>query len=228
MTFDVVGTLIDFEAGVLTSVRSLGGDKAKDLRDLEILHPFRDAHSHHRGRFLDTMPDVYLYVAQVLGLPPDRRAALEFQRQALEFPAFPDSVDALKRLRKHYRLVAMTNVDRVSLSAYSHTLGNPFDDTCTCDDTGTEKPDPAYFSYNRGRQSAFGYKFSDILHTAQSQYHDIGIAMALGYPTCWIERRRGLDGFGASPVPDVVTTPTWCFATLKELADAVDAEFAPA
>ena len=65
---------------------------------------------------------------------------------------------------------------------------------------------------------------SEILHTAQSQYHDIGIATKLGYATCWIERRQGMKGFGATPVPEAVTTPTWKFATLAALADAVDDE----
>jgi len=92
---------------------------------------------------------------------------------------------------------------------------------------GVAKPDPQFFAYNRGRQAAFGYKFDEILHTAQSQYHDIGIAMALGYATCWIERRRGQNGFGATPVPAKVTTPTFCFPTLAALADAVEAELAP-
>ena len=144
-------------------------------------------------------------LAKELGLPDDAQSAAAFQRDVLEWPAFEDSVAALKRLRKHYRLVAMTNADRVALSAYAHTLGDPFDDTVCCDETGVAKPDPQFFAYNRGRQAAFGFKFGEILHTAQSQYHDIGIATKLGYATCWIERRQGLKGFGATPVPEAVT-----------------------
>src|SRR2546430_2756879 len=106
MTFDVVGTLIDFETGILKSVRRLGGDAAKGLGDDEILHPFRDAHSYHHGRFLETMPDVYRYVAKELALRVDEQSAREFQRETLDWPAFPDSVAALKRLRRHFRLVA--------------------------------------------------------------------------------------------------------------------------
>ncbi|PMX32152.1 2-haloalkanoic acid dehalogenase, partial [Pseudomonas sp. FW301-21B01] len=40
LTFDVVGTLIDFESGVLASVRRLGGDAAKDLTDDQIFQPY--------------------------------------------------------------------------------------------------------------------------------------------------------------------------------------------
>ena len=224
LTFDVVGTLIDFERGVLASVRRLGGPAAKDLTDDQIFAPYLRGRASFPGRSSHAMASVYLSLAKELGLPDDAQSAAAFQRDVLEWPAFPDSVEALKRLRKHFRLVAMTNADRVALSAYAHTLGDPFDDTVCCDETGVAKPDPQFFAYNRGRQAAFGYKFHEILHTAQSQYHDIGIATQLGYATCWIERRRGQKGFGGTPEPATVTTPTFCFPTLAALADAVEAE----
>ncbi|AOJ15483.1 HAD-IA family hydrolase [Burkholderia vietnamiensis] len=228
LTFDVVGTLIDFERGVLTSVRRLGGPAAKDLTDDQIFEPYMRGRAAFPGRSSCAMANVYLSLAKELGLPDDEQSAAAFQRDVLDWPAFPDSVEALGRLRKHFRLVAMTNADRVALSAYAHTLGDPFDDTVCCDETGTAKPDPQFFAYNRGRQAAFGFKFREILHTAQSQYHDIGIATELGYATCWIERRRGQAGFGATPAPGKVTTPTFCYSTLAALADAVEAELAAA
>ena len=228
LTFDVVGTLIDFERGVLASVRRLGGPAAKDLTDDQIFEPYMRGRAAFPGRSSHAMVNVYLSLAKELRLPDDAQSAAAFQRDVLDWPAFPDSVEALKRLRKHFRLVAMTNADRVALSAYAHTLGDPFDDSVCCDETGVAKPDPQFFAYNRGRQAAFGYKFRDILHTAQSQYHDIGVATELGYATCWIERRRGQKGFGATPVPGQVTTPTFCFPTLAALADAVEAELAAA
>ncbi|MGI4861936.1 MAG: HAD-IA family hydrolase [Janthinobacterium lividum] len=224
LTFDVVGTLIDFERGVLASVRRLGGAAAQDLSDDAIFAPYMRGRAAYPGRSSKAMARVYQSLAEALGLPADDQTAAAFQRDVLDWPAFADSVAALKRLRKHYRLVAMTNADRVALSSYAHTLGDPFDDTVCCDETGVAKPDPQFFAYNRGRQAAFGYKFSEILHTAQSQYHDIGVATELGYATCWIERRQGMQGFGATPTPDAVITPTFTFATLAELADAVDAE----
>lgn len=224
LTFDVVGTLINFEQGVLTSVRRLGGPAAKDLTDDQIFAPYLRGRAKFYGRSSREMANVWLSLAAELGLPADATTAAAFQRDVLDWPAFEDSVEALKRLRKHFRLVAMTNADRVALSAYAYTLGDPFDDTVCCDETGVAKPDPQFFAYNRGRQAAFGYKFGEILHTAQSQHHDIGVATELGYSTCWIERRRGQVGFGGTPVPEKVTTPTYCFPTLAALADAVDAE----
>jgi putative hydrolase of the HAD superfamily len=225
MTFDVVGTLIDFEKGVLDAVRTLGGERAAKLTEDEIFEPYKRGRDKFYGRSSFAMKDVYLSLANELGLKNDEATAEAFQLAVLRWPAFTDSAQALSRLRQNFRLVAMTNADRTAFSAYSHTLGNPFHDSVTCDDTGCAKPNPQFFAFNKGRQSVLGFKQSEILHVAQSQHHDIGIAKELGYTTCWIERRQGQKGFGGTPEPKVVTKPDFHFATLKQLADAVDGEF---
>ncbi|WP_371348016.1 HAD-IA family hydrolase [Ancylobacter sp. IITR112] len=228
MTFDVVGTLIDFETGVLGAVRALGGPKAAAASDDEIFEPYKRGRDKFYGRSSFAMKDVYLSLATECGFNTDEATAEAFQLAVLRWPAFADSVEALRRLRKNYRLVAMTNADRTAFSAYAATLGNPFHDSVTCDETGCAKPDPRFFAFNKGRQSALGFQQSEILHVAQSQYHDIGVAKAEGYVTCWIERRQGQQGFGGTPDPKTMTTPDFHFSSLKQLADAVDAERAAA
>lgn len=223
LTFDVVGTLIDFEGGILAYLRSVATGKAAALSDDELLDVYRRARQENLSRTSEAMADVYLRMAKMIDLPTGAREAEGFQLAVLNLPAFPDSVAALKRLRKHFRLVAMTNADRVAYSQYAHRLDYPFDDSVTSDETGVHKPDPRFFVYTRGRQSAFGYTFEETLHVAQSQYHDIGVARELGYTICWIERRKGLQGYGGTPDPKTVTKPDFHFATLAELADAVEA-----
>ena len=224
LTFDVVGTLIDFETGVLNAVRALGGPKAATASDDDIFEPYKRGRDKFYGRSSFAMKDVYLSLAAERGFQNDEATAEAFQLAVLRWPAFADSVEALRRLRKNFRLVAMTNADRTAFSAYSATLENPFHDSVTCDETGCAKPDPRFFAFNKGRQSAHGFRQSEILHVAQSQYHDIGVAKAEGYTTCWIERRQGQKGFGGTPDPKVLTKPDFHFSTLKQLADAVDAE----
>lgn len=224
LTFDVVGTLIDFETGVLNSIRQLGGTKAAAASDYEIFDPYLRAREKHHGRSSFAFRDVYMSIAEETGFECSDQIANAFQLSVLRWPAFDDSVAALTRLRKNFRLVAMTNADRTAFTAYEYTLGKPFHDAVTCDETGYAKPAPEFFAFNKGRQSAFGFKQSEILHVAQSQHHDIGVAKELAYTTCWIQRRSGQDGFGASPTPKTVATPDYHFTTLVELADAVDAE----
>jgi putative hydrolase of the HAD superfamily len=172
----------------------------------------------------DDLVRVYKDMEGVLELPRNAADAEGFRDSVANWPAFPDSVAALRRLHERYRLVAMTNARNWALAHMARTLGNPFDDTITVDDTGVEKPDPRFFAFARGRLSAAGYLQVDTLHVAQSQYHDIGVARRLGYTVCWIERRKGLKGFGGTLEPEKLTTPDYHFSTLAELADAVDAE----
>jgi putative hydrolase of the HAD superfamily len=224
LTFDVVGTLIDFESGILQAVRRISGKTERELADDAIFAAYLRGRDIHHQRSSEVMADVYVHVAKELGLPADERAAAAFQMSVYRWPGFPDSAQALRRLRRRFRLVAMTNADRAAFSFYSHTLGNPFHDSVTADETGCAKPDPQFFAFNRGRQSAHGYRQDEILHVAQSQHHDIGIARSLGYKVCWIERRQGQQGFGGTPAVAALTKPDFHFATLKALADAVEAE----
>jgi putative hydrolase of the HAD superfamily len=220
LTFDVVGTLIDFETGVLGAVRKISGKTEAELGDDKIFVAYKRGRDAHPERSSEVMFHVYRFLARELGLPADDAACDTFQLAVLRWQPFSDSVEALKRLRTKFRLVAMTNADRVALSAYAHALDNPFHDTVCADDTGVAKPNPEFFAYNKGRQSAFGYKQSDILHVAQSQHHDIGIARQLGYKVCWIERRQGLAGFGGTPAVPSLTKPDFHFPTMKAFADA--------
>ena len=151
-------------------------------------------------------------------------AAEQFQMAVFRWPAFADAPEALQRLRRHFKLVTMTNAQRWALEHFDATLGHPFDLLLSCDDALCEKPDPRYFAYARGRyEGAWGYTQPQNLHVAQSQYHDIGIARRLGLATCWIERRAGQKGFGGTIAVEEITQPDYHYRTLAELADAVEA-----
>jgi putative hydrolase of the HAD superfamily len=229
LTFDVMGTLIDYEAGIAAYIRQVSGAGAAALSDRDILESCGRADDRQHKTtpglpFTKMLAPIYEQMAGELGLPTKAGEAAGFRGSIERWPAFPDSVEALKRLRARYRLVALTNADNWAFAQMARTLGEPFHDKVTAEDVGANKPDPQLFAYCRGRQSVHGYGLADFLHVAQSQYHDIGVAKRLGFTTCWIERRHGQEGFGATPVPDKVTKPDYHFATLAELADAIDAE----
>ncbi len=67
------------------------------------------------------------------------------------------------------------------------------------DETGVAKPNPQFFAYQPRPAIGLRLQADEILHVAQSQHHDIGIARKLGYKACWIERRQGMAGFGGTP-----------------------------
>nr|WP_254615638.1 HAD-IA family hydrolase [Cupriavidus basilensis] len=222
MSFDVVGTLIDFERGMLNYLHQAVPDAG--ISDEAFLDAYRRARGNNNAlRFPDDLVRVWSEIAREAGLPDTPELANGYRDSVANWPAFPDSVAALKRLKAHFKLVAMTNAQRWALSHFERTLDMPFDDSVTVDDAQTEKPDPVFFAFTRGRLSARGYTQAETLHVAQSQYHDIGVARQLGYTTCWIERRKGMPGFGGTLAVPQLTKPDYHFATLAELADAVDA-----
>jgi putative hydrolase of the HAD superfamily len=223
LTFDVVGTLIDFEAGILGSLRE-HITETRALGDDELLSAYRVARASKPSlRFPDDLVRVYEQMALRLGWPREPTLGERFRDSIRAWPAFSDSKAALQRLKTKFKLVAMTNAQRWSFGYLSATLGDSFDDSVTADEALCEKPDPCFFAFTRGRLSRDGYELDDILHVAQSQYHDIGVARSLGYTVCWIERRKGMPGFGGTQEVVELTTPDYHFGTLAELADAAEA-----
>lgn len=222
LTFDVVGTLIDFERGMLDYLHTaVPGAKVSDDA---FLGAYRQARkSADVSWYPDDLVRVWHAIAAPLGLPDSNALAQGFRDSVARWPAFPDSIEALKRLRKRFKLVTMTNAQAWALAHFAKTLDHPFDLELSCDDALCEKPDARYFAYARGRfEGAWGYKQSDNLHVAQSQYHDIGISKKLGIATCWIERRHAQAGSGGT-IESAFTQPDYHFHTLQALADAVEA-----
>jgi putative hydrolase of the HAD superfamily len=227
LTFDVVGTLIDFEAGILGCLRGIVDEDGKHVPDATLLAAFARAEDLQQQAspampFTQMLHPIYKRMARELGLPDGSGEADRLAASIPEWPAFDDAVDGLARLRTRFRLVALTNADNWALEHMSRTLGQPFDDRVTAEDVGVNKPDPQVFAYCRGRQSVHGYALADFLHVAQSQYHDIGAAKRLGFEVCWIERRKGRQGTGATPPAAAVTTPDHHFSSIAELVTAFD------
>jgi putative hydrolase of the HAD superfamily len=222
LTFDVVGTLIDFERGMLDYLRAVAPTSA--VSDDDFLVAYRQARkSADATWYPDDLERCWHAVAAPLGLPDSAPIARGLRDSVRDWPAFPDSVEALQRLGRRYKLVAMTNTQTWALAHFAKTLGWPFDLQIGCDDALCEKPDPRFFAYARGRyEAAFGARQRDNLHVAQSQYHDIGVARRLGIDVCWIERRHGQKGSGGTLEAEH-TVPDHHFHTLAALADALDA-----
>ena len=69
LTFDVVGTLIDFETGVLAAVRKISGKTPAELSDDVIFESYKRGRDKHYERSSEVMFHVYRYLAKELGLP---------------------------------------------------------------------------------------------------------------------------------------------------------------
>jgi putative hydrolase of the HAD superfamily len=227
LTFDVVGTLIDFEQGVLECLREIATAEDVHLDEQHALACFAVAEDEQQRLtpelpFTQMLTPIYRRLAGELKLPDTKEHSAALRESIRRWPAFSDAPEVLAKLAQRYRLVALTNADNWALRQMAATLGDPFDDSVTAEDVGVNKPDPRVFEYCADRQRAHGYLREDWLHVAQSQYHDIATATRLGVATCWIERRAGRGGSGATPTPQAVTAPDYHYSSLAELWTAVE------
>ncbi len=225
LTFDVVGTLIDFEGGLVGTLAAIAAEAGVALDGEEALSLYRAArYMPDVQHFPDDLVRVYGVIAPKLGLPADDTHARRLRDAVKDWRPFPDSAEALARLAKRYRLIAMTNAQRWAFEHFARALGNPFHAGFTVDDTGTEKPDPAFFEQVFAFVETEGGSRDQILHVAQSQYHDIGISRRLGLTNCWIQRRHAQPGYGGTIEPEQFTKPDFHFTSMAALADAVEAD----
>ncbi|PGH01553.1 haloacid dehalogenase, type II [Polytolypa hystricis UAMH7299] len=170
------------------------------------------------------------------------------------WPAFADTISALRALKKRFKLVPLSNVDRTSfektlrggLAGLHDDDGQQqkpfFDAVYTAQNIGSYKPSLRNFEFlieNVKRE--FGVEKEDVLHVAQSLFHDHEPAMKVGLESVWIA--RGQDGGKKTMGGDVEEFLGtggggggegeegkkrvgfgWRFATLAELVQAVERE----
>jgi 2-haloacid dehalogenase len=229
LTFDCYGTLIDWETGICEAIGPWLERQGAAASRERILAAFAGAEAPQQRanpdlRYPELLARVHLKMAEALGAAPDAEAAAAFGRGVADWPAFPDSAAALAYLAQHYKLVILSNVDRASFAHSSRKLGVTFDAVYTAEDIGSYKPDPRNFEHMLKRLAAQGIDRSQILHAAESLYHDHVPAKRFGLATCWIHRRAGQTGHGATRAPEADVTPDFRFPTLGAMADAHRAE----
>jgi 2-haloalkanoic acid dehalogenase type II len=229
LSFDCYGTLIDWEAGIAGLLRAWADAHDLAMTDEDLL----TAYSTHEARAEVEHPtDVYPLILRrsiralgaELGAPVDDRHADALALSVPDWPAFPDSADALARLSARYELIILSNVDRASFAGSNRRLGVTFTSILTAEDIGSYKPNPRNFEALDTERTRLGLRRDRLLHVAQSLFHDHVPAKEAGLPTVWINRRHDSPGWGATPAPPADVTPDWTFTSLAAFADAVDAE----
>jgi len=221
LTFDCYGTLIDWETGLLDAIRKALLASA-DLGDELLLETYARheaaAESGDYQPYRAILETSLRGLARDLDLPVTDDAATAFGGSVGDWPAFPDSSEALARLQTRFRLGVITNCDDDLFAASNQRLGVVFDWVITAQQAGSYKPDPANFGLAFQRIEVPRER---ILHVAQSLYHDHVPAKAMGMSTVWIDRRRGRAGSGATPAASAA--PDLTFADMASFAEIATA-----
>ena len=254
-SFDVYGTLIDWETGMLGTLQTL-------TSQLPDTHPYNTApptaalarlneltmdleRTRPSTPYNEVLTSSLTRLAAELGLPLPDSVAEPFGNSPGTWNPFPDTLAGLRKLARHYKLIVLSNVDNANIRATTAKLagdgdgdggsggGARFDAVYTAQDIGSYKPSRANFEYLFARARAdlgIDRDRGELLHVARSLLADHLTAAELGLRSVWISRggdKEGHYGVGGdyAKLKDRVAFE-WRFDTIGDFADEVERQFA--
>ena len=229
LTFDCYGTLIDWETGISARLRKLAERAAEPVSAEELLTRHAELESAQQNAspgmpYPTLLAVVYKRIAEELSVPAQWTECLAYGSSVGDWPAFTDTAPSLGYLKTFHKLAVLSNVDNARFAESNAKFGVEFDAIYTAEDIGSYKPSPGNFEYMLSRLSRLGIGKGEILHVAESVFHDHVPARRFGLANCWINRRRGRDGYGAAAEPEEMPEFDFVFGSLAELVEAHRAE----
>jgi 2-haloacid dehalogenase len=233
LSFDCYGTLIDWETGIAAVLAPWAREHGLGLNDEELLLAYADSEAAVESEIPSALyPEVlamaFRRTGEKLGAPVSEAWARRLGDSVADWPAFPDSADALARLGRHYKLIILSNVHRAGFAASNQRLRGDFAAIITAEDVGAYKPAENHFRALDAALPGLGLDRSGLLHVAQSLFHDHVPAKREGLPSVWINRRHDRPGQGATPEPSEDWSFDLEFKSMADFADAVDRAFTAA
>ncbi|HUS19521.1 MAG TPA: haloacid dehalogenase type II [Terriglobales bacterium] len=218
LTFDCYGTLIDWETGILTAVRKALATHGVKASDKDILEKYAALEAAIESGPYVSYRIVLARVMEGLGKhfrvnfsPAENDSLADSIKDWLPFP---DTVASLQRLASRYKLAIISNIDSDLFRESARHLDVEFSYIVTAQQIAAYKP----FNFELAVMK-IGQPKDKVLHVAESIYHDIIPAKALGWKTVWLYRRMGKEGFGATKAAE--GKPDLILPDLKSLADLV-------
>lgn len=191
LTFDCYGTLIDWDTGILGAVQPLLRAHSVELPDEELLRLYAEFESAAEAGpyqpYADILAAVMRGFGERLGFSPDAAELGALAASVGDWPPFADSRAALAALKRRFKLAIISNIDDALFALSQRRLGVEFDWIVTAQQARSYKPSLNNFHVALAR---IGLPRDEVLHVAQSLFHDHVPARALGLPTVWVNRRH--------------------------------------
>ena len=215
LSFDCYGTLIDWETGILSALRPLMTHHGVGLPDQQLLELYgrfeREAQSQSPFvNYRTVLRNVLKKLGAHLALPVKPAEESVLADSLGDWPPFSDTVEALRLLKSRFQLAIISNVDDDMFNLMQEHLQVPFDWVITSEQLGLYKPSESNF---QSAMRTMGITPDQHAHVAQSLYHDIRPAGAMGLNTVWVNRP------GAASTPVIGSKPSLEVPDLKSLAD---------
>ena len=233
LTFDCYGTLIDWESGIWDAYQPLllanGCDSINRDKALTTHAKLESTQQAATPGMLyeEVLRNVHGQFSATFNLQSGNDLDEAFGHSVPHWPAFPDTADALRYLKTQFKLVILSNISNEGFAASNRKLGVEFDAIYSAEKIGSYKPSPANFDYLlENLNNDLGLQKGDVLHTAQSLFHDHVPAKTFGLANAWIDRQRLSESGSWGATAKVAEHPEidFKFNSMGEMAQAVAKE----
>lgn len=205
VTFDVYGTLIDWESGVWDAFKREAQRDGFTIEDRdEVIRLFHEISREIEGGsyelYAEVLRQTAVRIAKEIGWPlePSRSGFLPDSVQ--RWAPFRETNAQLKKFFGKYQTGLISNIDDKLLGLTRRHIPGEYDLVVTAQQVRSYKPDPAHF--NEFARRIGGKK--GWVHIASSHYHDIDPCAKLKVPTIWVNRsKETLESGAKKPTVEV-------------------------
>jgi len=190
VTFDVYGTLIDWETGVYEAFAKEAERDGFTLDRDQLISLFHEIQQEIQDNSYELYAEVLRQtaskVAKKLNWPLDP-SRLNFLPDSIQrWKPFEETNEQLARIAKKYKVGLISNIDDRLLGLTRRHLPTDFDLVVTAQQVRAYKPQPQHFKeFHRRIGGKKGW-----VHIAQSYYHDVTPCLKMKVPVIWVNRKN--------------------------------------
>ena len=206
VTFDVYGTLIDWETGVYDAFVKEADKDGYTLAREELVPLFMKTQQEIKAGSYELYAEVLrrtaVQISRELGWPLEPSRSGFLPESVMRWPPFKETNTQLERFGKKFEIGLVSNIDDKLLGQTRRHFKSDFDLVVTAQQVRSYKPDPAHFKECARR---IGGK-KGWVHVAASYYHDVEPCIKEKVPVIWVNRNREeLDAGQKKPTAEVKT-----------------------
>jgi 2-haloacid dehalogenase len=190
VTFDVYGTLIDWESGVADAFEREAKKDGFPIDRVQVVDLFLDATKEIQGGsyelYAEVLRQAAIKIAKEIGWPLEPSRSGFLPDSVARWGAFKEANPQLKKFLSKYQTGLISNIDDKLLGQTRRHIPHDFDLVVTAQQVRSYKPDMAHFTECARRM---GTK-KGWVHVSASYYHDVAPAMANKIPVIWVNRSK--------------------------------------
>jgi 2-haloacid dehalogenase len=190
VTFDVYGTLIDWETGVADAFQREAERDGFTLDSAEVIRLFHETERQIQAGSYELYAEVLrrtaVAIAKEVGWPLEPSRSGFLPDSVSRWPPFKETMPVLQKVKKQTQVGLISNIDDKLLGLTRRYIPIDYDLVVTAQQVRSYKPDPAHFTECERR---IGGK-KGWVHIAASYYHDVEPCLKKKIPVIWVNRHK--------------------------------------